>query len=145
MTLLKVCQLRISIAGTTWLKSFWFSFFWSILCNRLPHIVVKDFSSLRKHTLWARIHKHKFSCLNLIYFFCIDFHQFRTHHAMSLLQTTNKGYWRNFGCFRVSFDFRAVWNWTTRVFLRGDMFGFEIIKISQHATTFFFKVRWAWK
>jgi len=71
--------------------------------------------------------------------FCMYFHQLRTHHAMDLLQTTNKGYWRNFGCFQ------AVWNCTTHVFREGDVFGFEIIKIFRHATTFFFRVRWVWE
>ena len=35
--------------------------------------------------------------------FCMYFHQLRTPYRMGLLQTTNKSYWRNFGCFRVFF------------------------------------------
>jgi len=60
------------------------------------------------------------------------FHQLRTHHAMGLLQATNKGRLRNVGCFR------AFENCTTRVFW-GDVFGFEIIKTFRHATTFHFR------
>ena len=72
-------------------------------------------------------------------FFLMYFHQLRTHHAMGLLQTTNKGYWLNFGCFRVFFvPFGAV---LPAFFGEGEVFGFEITKIFRHATTFVFSVR----
>jgi len=53
-----------------------------------------------------------------------------TDHKQRLLAK-----FRMFSCI-----FRAVSNCTTRVFWRGDVFGFEIIKISRHATTFLFRV-----
>jgi len=40
---------------------------------------------------------------NLLFLHVQYFHQLRTHHAMCLVLTTNKGYWRNFGRFRLFF------------------------------------------
>jgi len=58
---------------------------------------------------------------------------------MGLLPTTNKRYWRNFGCFRVFFvPFGTV---LLAFFEEEDVFGFVIIKIFRHATTSFFRVR----
>jgi len=54
---------------------------------------------------------------------------------MGLLQTTNKSYWRNFGCFRAFF---VPFGTVLPAFLGGeDVFGFEIIKVFRHATAFF--------
>jgi len=62
---------------------------------------------------------------------------------MGLLQTTNKGCWRNFGCFRVFFvPFGTL---LPACFGEGDVFGFEVIKFFREETTFFFRVRWAWE
>jgi len=67
------------------------------------------------------------------------FYKHRTNHAKALLQITNEGYWRNFGFFRVFFvTFGTV---PPAFFGEGNVFGFEIIKIFLHATTFFFRVR----
>jgi len=85
-----------------------------------------------KYTLCARMHKNiikikKFSCLKLIYVYCMYFHQLRTHHAMGLVQTTNKHFWRNFGCFRVFFvPFCTV---PSAFFGEGHVLGFEIVKL----------------
>jgi len=113
-----------------------------------------------KHTLWATIPKNikatnfqthlmgynfqkyksnKFLCLNLICFFCMYFRQLRTHHVMGLLQTINKGYWRNFGFF---VPFGTV---LASFFGEGCVFGFQIIKCFRYATTFFFRATWAWE
>jgi len=74
--------------------------------------------------------------LNLRFF--MYFHQLRTYHAMGLLQTTDKDYWRSVGCHRVFFmPFGTV---LPALFGEGNVLGFEIIKIFRHATTFFFRV-----
>jgi len=66
------------------------------------------------------------------------FHQLRTHDALGLVQTNNKGYWRNFGCFRVFFvPFGTV---PHAFFGEGHVRGLEIMKFFRHATTFFCEV-----
>jgi len=53
---------------------------------------------------------------------------------MGLLQTTNKSYWRNFGCFSVFFvPFGIV---LPAFFGEGDVFDVEIIKISDKQRLF---------
>jgi len=70
--------------------------------------------------------------------FCMYFHQLRKHHGMGLVQTTNEGYWRNFGCFRVfSLPFETV---LPAFFVEEHVFDFEKLKFFRHATTFFFRI-----
>jgi len=53
---------------------------------------------------------------------------------MGLLQTTNKSYWRNFGCFSVFFvPFGIV---LPAFFEEGDVFDVEIMKISDKQRLF---------
>jgi len=62
---------------------------------------------------------------------------------LGLVKTTNKGYWRNVGCFRV---FCVPFGTVLPAFFReGNVFGFEIINFFLHATSFFFSVRWVWE
>jgi len=124
--------------ATTCSKSLCFFFVWSILCDRLPDIMLKKLSSwkLQKH------HKNnKFLCLNPIHFFCMYFHQLRTHHAMSLAQITKKDYWKIFGCFRVFFVPFVIA--LPPFYKESVVFGFKIINFFRHETIFFFRVRWA--
>jgi len=67
----------------------------------------------------------------------------RPHHAMCFVQTTNKGYWRKFGCFRVLFlPFEMV---LPAFCGKRCVFAFEILKFFRHAKTFFFTSRWGWE
>jgi len=69
-----------------------------------------------------------FSFLNLIYFLCTYLHQLQTHHTMGRIQTTNKGCWRNLGCFRAFLvPFGTV---ISVLFGEGHVLGFEIINFS---------------
>ena len=92
-----------------------------------------------KYTLCARIHK-KYHKNNIFMsqpslLFCTYFHQLRTYHAMGLVQTINKSYWRNFGCFRVFFvPFGTV---PPAICEERHVLGFEITKLFRHTTTFF--------
>jgi len=113
-----------------------------------------------------KYHKNnKFSCLNLIYLFCMYFHQLRTNQTMGLVQTTNKGYWRNFECFHVFFvpfwtvlnEFfsgeACVWFWNNKIFPTWNKFLFQgemslgtVSELFKHVSTHLKRLRklWLW-
>ena len=135
-------QLRTSFSATTPLKSFSCSFFWSILC-RMADIVVNKFAQFGQNAPCVhRIHKnitkitHLHVSTQFTFFACssISFETSRrgpcTHRQWSLLAE-----FRTFSC-RLQ-PYYPFWE--------GHVFGFEIIKIFRHATTFFFRISWAWE
>jgi len=153
LTLLWFCERWVNSKQALWPLHVWnhfvYPFFDRFCATDCQILSQRNLSSLGQIHLMCtnsqKYHKNnKLSCHNLNCF-CMYFHQLRTHHRMGLVlvRTTNKGYWRNFGCFRV-FAYLLT-QYYSRLFWEGHVFGCEIITFLRHAATFFFRISWAWE